>query len=212
MTLVALDLSTARFENGRYFPSPAAKFEDAVRCLNDSDRGALRKASGVAFAKKAGFEAVLGALVVGLLSDKIDRQNVGILFCGTQAHVVTAHEFALRAIKRGTTLIDPLQFPATLPSYAPTAIAATHRCHGPALTVGHGAKSHRAAANIARSYLQAKVISQAILVLTSADQVTTSWTKAYALAKLVHNDALECQDFFNEVSKTIDYAQPKRQD
>ncbi|MEQ8838316.1 MAG: hypothetical protein RID07_16040, partial [Lacipirellulaceae bacterium] len=201
MTLVALDLSATRFEDSHFTPSPAANFADAVRFLNEGDRRALRKASGVAYEKKAGFDAVLGALVVELLSEKIDKENVGIFFCGTQAHLATAHEFALRAITRGTSLIDPLQFPATLPSYAPTAIAAVHQCHGPALTVGHGAKSHLDAVHIARSYLHARIISQAIVIFTSADKILTTGSAAYALAKFADVSTFECEDMSNGVQQ-----------
>lgn len=208
MTLVTLDLSATQFKNGHFRPSPAANLADAVRFLNEGDRRALRKASGVAYAKKAGFDAVLGALVVNLLSDKIDKENAGIFLCGNQAHLATAHEFALRTITRGPRLIDPLRFPATLPSFAPTAIAAVHKCHGPALTVGHAAHSHVNAVHIARSYLHERIISQAIVIFTSADKITTTGAAAsYALAKLADVSTCKYEDLWNAVKQIVKHSE-----
>ena len=137
-------------------PGPATCANEAVRILSSEARKHLCRSSGIAFARRVGFEAVLGAHAARLVVDprRVPADRTAIIAAGTQGHVQTAIAFADRACRSGATMVDPISFPSVLPSFTPTAIAAALGTTGPALTIGHGESAFKDALWAAATFVE----------------------------------------------------------
>lgn len=164
-------------------PGAAMHRDDAIRPLSQAATAALRKNSGIAFAKRVSFEAVLGAHAARLVIDRdaTPLERTAVIVAGAQGHVQTAIDFAERGCRAGAAMVDPLTFPSVLPSFAPTAIAAALGTRGPALTVGHGQHAFVAALNAA-SILVRMEMAQGAVVLAVADGASWRGQTEHALA------------------------------
>lgn len=151
-------------------PGAAVHRGDAIRRLSQVATAALRKSSGIAFAKRAGFEAVLGAHAARLVIDRdaVPLERTAVIFAGAQGHIQTAIGFAERGCRFGAAMVDPLSFPSVLPSFAPTAIAAALGTRGPAFTVGHGERAFLDSLDAAAALVRMEM-AQAALVIAVAD-------------------------------------------
>lgn len=202
--VAVLDLSIWSNASGHSQACAATKYSQAVRWLDDEQRRSIRKSSAIPFSRKVGFDAILGCHAANLVLGDVDPSQTAIILTANQGHLPTVRSFIERAVDMGIGLVDPMQFPATLPSYAPTAIAAATGCTGPALAVGHGDDAAATALDIARDLLLERIVANAMIIATSRDSVARVIDISFAAAALLDLGDLDARDRHGDESRFCD--------
>lgn len=184
MRFAALNVSEWQGASAPNSSSPAPNVGAAVAALHEAAWSKIGKASGVPYHKRVGKDAILASHVAGLVLGKEQLPDTAVIMSAEQGHLTTAWRFATRALDQGVGLVDPLQFPATLPSYAPTVVAAVHGCHGPALSAGCGDRGLDSAVSLGLELLHAKIVSHAVVITARGEWIACGEPWVYAAAAL----------------------------
>lgn len=177
--LIALDIQRAADLQAPVLAS-TTNFQTALVSLSPQERDAIRSFSGVARARQAAFASCLGALAVkAMLRDfPVELDDLAVIVVGWRHHIPSTWQFAERALNEGPGLVNPMQFPYTLPSACATTIAATLHSHGPAFGVEPGDSSFVSALSQAKNLIDASFISTAAVVTVVDGSPFSTWEHA----------------------------------
>ncbi|RNJ50367.1 hypothetical protein [Methylocystis hirsuta] len=113
--------------------------EDALHAKWCDD---VLRASPIKHAKHQSFASIIGfQSIAPFVSEIRSPDRLGVVVAGGTQHIGVAWRFVERAFRAGSSMVNPISFPATLTSAVPASIAAAVGAHAFALTIGY---DHRA--------------------------------------------------------------------